>query len=207
MINIIKQKIRKTKAQKEWRRRNKNNYTKMDNYFSIDNVFVGRYTYGKLNVHVYTNDQSRLYIGDYCSIANGVIFILHDDHPVSYFSTFPFRNKVLGNRKIESISKGDIVVGDDVWIGTNAIILSGVSIGQGAIIAAGAVVTGNIPAYAIVGGVPAKVIKYRFSEEIIKELLNIDFAAIDKDFVSKHEYLFYKEITSTVDLKMFPQRK
>lgn len=69
--------------------------------------------------------------------------------------------------------KGNIDVEDDVWIGLNATICAGVHIGQGAVIAAGAVVTDNVPPYAIVGGVPAKIIKYRFTKELIQELLQI----------------------------------
>lgn len=72
--------------------------------------------------------------------------------------------------KHEATSKGDIVVKDDVWIGYGSIILSGVHIGQGAVIAAGSVVSHDVPPYAIVGGVPARLIKYRFSEEMTKKL-------------------------------------
>ena len=74
------------------------------------------------------------------------------------------------------LTNGDIVVGDDVWVGQRAIIMSGVNIGQGAVIGAGAIVTKNVPPYAIVGGIPAKVIRYRFSEELIQELLKIDYS-------------------------------
>lgn len=76
----------------------------------------------------------------------------------------------------ETQAKGNIIVNDDVWIGDSALILSGVEIGQGAVIAAGAVVTEDVPPYAVVGGVPAKVIKYRFRDDVIKELVKIDYA-------------------------------
>ena len=75
------------------------------------------------------------------------------------------------------MAKGDIVVGDDVWIGENAIVCSGVTIGQGAIVAAGAIVTKDIEPYAIVGGNPAKVIKYRFNENIRKKLIQINIGS------------------------------
>lgn len=95
----------------------------------------------------------------------------------------------------EAISKGDIIVKDDVWIGRNALIMSGVNIGQGAVIAAGAVVTKDVPPYAIVGGVPAKVIRYRFEEEIINELVNVDFDKFNVEFIRSNIDGFTCEVT------------
>ena len=91
-----------------------------------------------------------------------------------FFSTYPYELLILKSREGGiAVAKGDIVIGDDVWIGENAIICSGVTIGQGAIVAAGAVVTKDVEPYAIVGGNPAKVIKYRFDENICKKLLQV----------------------------------
>jgi serine acetyltransferase len=95
----------------------------------------------------------------------------------------------------EATSKGDIIIKDDVWIGANAIILSGVTIGQGALIGAGAVVTKDVPPYAIVGGNPAKVIKYRFSEKVIKKLLEFDFSKLDQNKIKTNIEALYKNIT------------
>ena len=94
----------------------------------------------------------------------------------------------------EGQSKGDIVVADDVWIGNRAMIMSGVHIGQGAVIAAGAVVTKDVPPYAVVGGVPACVIKYRFSEKVIKELVKIDYSKLDKRVVCDELEKLYIEV-------------
>ena len=99
-------------------------------------------------------------------------------------TTFPFTKKFKGVN--EAWSKGPIIVRDDVWIGMNAIVLSGVEIGQGAVIAAGAVVTSNIPPYAIAAGVPAKVIKHRFDSQTIDKLLQYDFGKMNREFVMKH---------------------
>ena len=82
-----------------------------------------------------------------------------------------------------------------MWIGLNATICAGVHIGQGAVIAAGAVVTDNVPPYAIVGGVPAKIIKYRFTKELIQELLQIDYSKISKEDIEKNLNLFYQPVT------------
>ena len=105
------------------------------------------------------------------SVAYGVRIGL-PEHPVNMVSTSP---KIYRNIKLKDIK--DVyfppIIGNDVWIGANAIILQGVTIGDGAIIAAGAVVTKDVPPYAIVGGVPAKVIKYRFSDDVILKLLEI----------------------------------
>lgn len=114
---------------------------------------------------------------------------------MGYISTFPWKVKVLKNAGQEAQSKGDIVVHDDVWIGFRAVILSGVEIGQGAVIAAGAVVTKDVPPYSIVGGNPARVIKSRFQQSIVDELMAIDYSKVDKECISKNEKLLYEEAT------------
>lgn len=108
-------------------------------------------------------------IGKYCSIAKGVV-IHPAEHDVYTVSTSP---NVPGHKYDDKHGhSGGAIIGNDVWIGRNAIILNSCkNIGDGAIVAAGAVVTKDVPPYAIVGGVPAKIIKYRFSESVIKKLL------------------------------------
>lgn len=106
-----------------------------------------------------------------------------------------------GGRNYDALSKGNIIVEDDVWIGQNAFILSGVTIHQGAVIATGAVVTKDVPAYAVAGGVPAKVIKYRFQEEVINELLKIDYGRLTKELVEKHMDELYTEIRTAEQVR------
>lgn len=103
----------------------------------------------------------------------------------------------------ETQAKGNIIVNDDVWIGDSALILSGVEIGQGAVIAAGAVVTEDVPPYAIVGGVPARVIKYRFTDDVIKELVKIDYAKVDRKFIELHEDIWYRKVMNPESVRDF----
>jgi acetyltransferase-like isoleucine patch superfamily enzyme len=120
-------------------------------------------------------------IGSFCSIANDV-YIGLGAHPINHFSSSPlfyrvnntFRKKLI-DKDVAFLEYMKIEIGNDVWIGSRAIVLDGVSIGDGAIIAAGAVVTKDVPPYAIVGGVPAKFIRYRFEQEKIEKLLKLQW--------------------------------
>ena len=107
------------------------------------------------------------------------------DHELHNASTYPFKAKIVKPGSLEAISKGNITVDDDVWIGFRSTIMSGVHIGQGAVVAAGAVVTKDVPPYAIVGGVPAKIIKYRFSPEVIEQLIKLDYSKLTDDMIRK----------------------
>lgn len=189
---------------RKWRKNNPHNSTSLENPFNINKVFVGKETYGGLTVDNYGKDR-KLYIGNYCSIATNVMFILDADHYTDHISTFPFKAKIL-NSGLEGVSKGDIVVDDDVWIGYGATILSGVHIGQGAIIAAGAVVTKDVPPYAIMGGVPAKVIKYRFDNSLVKELLQIDYCKLTKDMIMEHANDLYEELKDARQIEWMPKK-
>jgi len=195
--------IQRYKNRYKWKKKNRHNDTLPQNIFSVDSVFVGRETYGNLIVDNY-NDKYKLYIGNYCSIATNVMFILDADHYTKHISTFPFKVKILGER-FEGVSKGDIIVDDDVWIGYGAIILSGVHIGQGAVVAAGAVVTNDVPPYAIVGGIPANIIKYRFEQDIIEELLKVDYNKLSKKDIKNHIDDLYAELKDKEQLEWMPK--
>ena len=170
--------------QKRWRKQNPYNETIAGTRFHTGRVTVGTGTYGKLNIYQWGAENEALKIGSWCSIADGVKFICGGNHMLDTVTTFPFTKKFKGVN--EAWSKGPIIVRDDVWIGMNAIVLSGVEIGQGAVIAAGAVVTSDIPPYAIAAGVPAKVIKHRFDSQTIDKLLQYDFGKMNREFVMKH---------------------
>lgn len=129
-----------------------NPYLKNDKFTTI-----GDATYDN-NAMVYRWSSSPLSIGKYCSISYGVKFILDDGkHYTGCISSYPFSER--------KPNKRGIIIGNDVWIGMDTIILDGVTIGNGVTIAAGSVVTHNIPDYCIVGGVPAQIIKHKCSED------------------------------------------
>ena len=158
-------------------------------------IEVGDFTYGSIDAFCDSVFPYKLKIGRFCSIASGVKFIVSSEHDYHTLSTYPFRVMLLKTENFEAKSKGDIIIKDDVWIGTNAIILSGVTIGQGAIIAAGAVVTKDVPPYAIAGGNPAQIIKYRFEPEIIEKLKKFDYSKLTEEKIQKLGLKLYKEIT------------
>jgi len=141
-----------------------------------EHVRVGRYSHNlSSNSFLYCTEKSPVDIGSFCAIAPGVLFICQADHPTGTASNFGLQNQILMTKTIEQYlqTKGPIVVGNDVWIGARAIILSGVTIGNGAVVAAGSVVTKDVPPYAIAAGNPARPISYRFSVETIEAMQRI----------------------------------
>ncbi len=152
--------------------------------FTMYNDFVNDPTlFEKNNVlYHYPINHDKLQIGKFCSIACGAKFLFNSaNHTLSSLSAYPFplffEEWELEKKDVTKAwdNKGDIIIGNDVWIGYEAVILAGVTIGDGAIIGTRAVVTKDVPPYTIVGGVPAKPIKKRFPEETISELLEIQW--------------------------------
>lgn len=170
---------------KKWRKQNKHNLTTAKNCFNARWVSVGKGTYGELDVRHFGNPDERVIIGNYCSIAPECVFLSGGEHRYDGLSTYPFRTK-LGLTENESVTRGPIVLEDDVWLGFRTTVMSGVTIGKGAVVAAGALVTKDVPPYAIVGGVPAKIIKYRFPEAVIAEAEKVDFAALSPEKATKN---------------------
>jgi virginiamycin A acetyltransferase len=138
-------------------------------------VHIGNYTtINGPNVQIFSK-VNPIVIGSFCSIARDVAMQEYN-HRTDRLSTYYFEKNFVGVKSQNEIfSKGPITIGSDVWIGTKSIILSGVTIGHGAIIAAGSVVTKDVPPYAIVGGNPARLIKYRFASDIIEDLLKLSW--------------------------------
>jgi virginiamycin A acetyltransferase len=135
---------------------------------------IGDFTYGFPSV-AFDDGSATLRIGKYCSISADVRIFLGGEHRPDWITTFPFNQLFEEARHIEGHprSKGDVVIGNDVWIGLGATILSGVTIGDGAVVGAMSVVTKSVKPYEMVGGNPARHIGYRFNEEQIRRLLEI----------------------------------
>ncbi len=136
-------------------------------------VSIGSFTYGIPKV--YFHGSNKLNIGKYCSISSKVVIFLGGEHRTDFVSTFPFNQFSPSHRYLEGhpASRGNVTIGNDVWIGYGSLIVSGVKIGDGAVIGANSVVTKPVPPYAVVAGNPAKIIRYRFSTEIVDRLLAI----------------------------------
>lgn len=180
---------------RRWRKVNPHNRTVANNIFPIDKVVVGRFTYGPLDVLAWGADEEKLVIGDLVSIASGVKFLLGGNHRSDTIFTFPIKVMFSGYSR-EAVSKGPIVVEDDVWIGLNSIILSGSYIGKGSVIGAGSVVSGKIPPYSIAVGNPCKVVRTRFCSPIVDRLLSIDYKQLSEAAIENSVGLLYESLTN-----------
>ena len=189
-------------AAEQWRALNAHNETILAHAygrFDFNKVTCGRRSYGGLTVWTFGCGDEGLRIGHFVSIADEVKFLLGGNHRHDGVSTFPFMAKYFGTA--ESGSKGPIVIGDDVWVGYNSTILSGVTIGQGAVVAAGSMVNKDVPPYAIVGGNPARLIKYRHPPEVIARLARLDYARVsDQSILRNRELLSLPLTLDNVDL-------
>ncbi|MBW4022471.1 MAG: CatB-related O-acetyltransferase [Proteobacteria bacterium] len=139
---------------------------------------IGEHSYGNPRLH-WWGEPSILKIGRYCSIAEGVEIFLGGNHRTDWITTYPF-SALDAWPEAHSIeghpaTKGNVVVGNDVWLGHSSVVLSGVTIGDGAVVGARAVVTRDVPPYAIVAGNPARVLRYRFPDEVIAQLLAVEW--------------------------------
>ena len=177
----------------------------LKNAITRGSISVGDYTMYNDTVHDprdfeknnvlyhYPVNRDRLIIGRFCSIACGAKFLFTSaNHAMRSLSTYPFpiffEEWGLDRTRVADAwdNKGDIVVGSDVWIGYEAVVLSDVTIGDGAIIGARAVVTRNVPPYAIVGGVPARLIRKRFDDKTIETLLRLKWWNWPSEKIARH---------------------
>lgn len=174
----------------------------LKNFIKSPNITVGEYTYfddrrygperfEEYNVlYNYNFSKVKLVIGKFCALAAETRFIMTGDHKLDAISTYPF--PIFGHGWETAFDvydlpvKGDIIVENDVWFGYDCLIKNGVTIGNGAIIAARAVVTKDVPAYSIVAGNPAKVVKMRFDDATIKRLQKIAWWDWDIDKITRN---------------------
>ena len=149
----------------------KRRFNRRDPSLVYPEYVFGKWTYGVPLVHNWPGGAN-LRVGAFCSIAEGVQIFLGGEHRTDWVTTYPFIDFWKTAREIKGHpkTKGDVVIGNDVWIGQEALILSGVSIGDGAVVGARSVVSRDIPPYHIVAGNPAKIVRTRFNQETIQRL-------------------------------------
>ena len=149
----------------------------MEHFYPGFGYEAGDFSYGIPEILNWGGEGRRIRVGKYCSIADGTRVLLGGNHRTDWVTTFPFSVFEPPAQHIQGhpASNGDVELGNDVWLGQSCTIMSGVTIGHGACIAACAVVTKSVPPYAIVGGNPARLIRYRFSERQIEALLEISW--------------------------------
>jgi virginiamycin A acetyltransferase len=174
----------------------------LKNVIKRKNISVGDYTYyddpkGAENfetenvLYHYSFSHEKLVLGNFCAIAEGTKFIMSSaNHKLDGFSTFPFC--IFGHGWEEKMSwndftnKGDTIIGNDVWFGYESTIMPAVKIGSGAIIGTKAVVTKDVPPYAVIAGNPAKILRFRFNDETISELLKIKWWNWPKEKITQN---------------------
>jgi acetyltransferase-like isoleucine patch superfamily enzyme len=152
---------------------------------------VGKYTYGVENIRLFWGTSDLVVVGSFCSIAGNLTIYLGGNHRKDWVTTFPFghiHQNVFNtfDGKGHPSTNGGVVIGHDVWIADNVTIMSGVKIGSGSIIASNSHVVKDVEPYSIVGGNPAKLIKYRFDKSQIEELIKISWWTWDDDKIKEN---------------------
>lgn len=182
-----------------FRYKNRHNNVNVTKYYKFENVKIGRATYGNLNIIGNAPIDTKIYIGNYCSIGPNVTFLVGGEHNYKRISTYPFQTLCYHQPTLKKINR-DIIVEDDVWIGYDSLIMSGVRIGRGAVIGARSIVTKDVPPYSVYVG--NHVIKKRFSDEIIEKLMCIDYSKITHTQGDSYEEFCQSEITEQNIMKI-----
>jgi virginiamycin A acetyltransferase len=180
--------------------------------FPVCSVKIGKYTTSVPYI-ISSESTDRVVIGNYCSIGHGAILITHPGHipPKEYpeyrvatYAVFRIKKNCLKRHGFLPSyylpeKSNFVVIGNDVTIGANAIVLPGVTIGDGSIVGAGSVVTHDVPPFAVVAGVPAKILKYRFSQQKIKKLLKIAWWNWSEDKIYENMDYFYGKVDDFIE--------
>ena len=165
-------------------------------------MLYGKHTYGSINL-LYQNDDAKLVIGNFCSLGQHINIYLGGNHRTDWVTTYPFGhmdtntfNKFNGAESKKT--KGDVIIGNDVWIGDCVTIMSGITIGDGAVVANNSHVVKNVEPYSMVGGNPARFIKYRFTKDQIDKLLEIKWWDWDDEKINQ-----YTPLLCNIDIDKF----
>jgi chloramphenicol O-acetyltransferase type B len=163
-------------------------------------VEIGKYIIGYPKILSWRTDD-KLKIGKFCMFAHNVIVLAGGEHNLETVTCYPLRDcfQLPNDNNTDSASKGPVIIGNDVWIGAGAIVLSGITISDGAIIGAGSVVTHNVPPYAIVAGNPARIVRFRFSNSQIDKLLKIAWWNWSEDKIKANINDFYDDIDNFIE--------
>jgi acetyltransferase-like isoleucine patch superfamily enzyme len=166
-------------------------------------VEVGRHTYGH-DRHTFPmfTEGARIVVGAFCSISPEVRILGGGEHVTTRASTFPLNARLFDPAKRnfpDATDKGTTVIGNDVWLGYGATVLSGVTVADGAVVGARAVVSESVPPYAVVVGNPARVVRYRFESEIQTRLLALRWWEWDDESIRKLEPWFMADVESFLD--------
>ena len=179
-------------------------YTQLKRGVKLNNSHIGKYT--RIGLH---SEVTNATVGNFSVIAMDTV-VGAGAHPTNLMSphlifykkgAWQWHEDWIG--KIDFNENKPIHIGNDVWIGRRCIIMDGVTIGDGAFVAAGAIVTKDVPPFAIVGGIPAKVIKYRFPEEVIKKLMEIQWWNLPDEEITKRIGLWHKANPSLEDINQY----
>lgn len=143
---------------------------------------TGRHTYGTIHVHTWSRPDAVVTTGAFCSFGPNINAYIDGNHFIDTFSTYPFA-RLFPEAPPNNWGKSNPTIGNDVWIGRDVTIYSGVDIGDGAVIAGQSVVTKSVPPYAVVAGNPARIVKYRFDEDTIREFLEVKWWDLPDSFL------------------------
>ena len=171
-----------------------------DTFLPKGRVQMGAHTFGAPKILSWRADDS-LSVGKFCMFSCNVILLMGGEHDTSQITAFPLKKMLKGmdGENLDSDSKGPVIIGSDVWVGSGSIILSGVKIGSGAIIGAGSVVVNDVPPYAVAVGNPARVVKYRFSPDRIEKLLRISWWDWEDDKIRENIDQLYGDVDSFIN--------
>jgi acetyltransferase-like isoleucine patch superfamily enzyme len=174
---------------------------KTDVRFKKMTLQLGKHSYGNIDVKVWAQPNVVVKTGAYCSFAGNIRMFIDGNHRIDKFSSYPF-SRIFPSFPHTLYAKETPIIGNDVWIGNDVVIFSGVHIGDGAVIAGQSVVTKSVPPYAVVAGNPARIVKYRFDEKSIEELLRLKWWDLPDNVIANQLLPVYNSDITTIIEKL-----